>query len=57
MLPAETFEMRKSLLTLSLAKPRQNAKAMLKTYQFVYGDMHCITNSFCKKNVLKIATP
>ena len=57
MLPAETFEMRKSLLTLSLEKPRQNAKAMLKTYQFVYGDMHCITNSFCKKNVLKIATP
>jgi hypothetical protein len=33
MLPAETFEMRKGLLTLSLAKPRQNARASLKNYE------------------------
>jgi hypothetical protein len=53
MLPAETFEMRKCLLTLSLAKPRQNAEAILKTYELIiYGDTHYITNSFCK-NVLK----
>jgi hypothetical protein len=45
----------KSLLTLSLAKPRYNAEAILKTYAlFVYGDIQYITNLFCK-NVLKIA--
>jgi hypothetical protein len=31
MLPVETFEMRKHLLTLSLAKPREKTKAILKT--------------------------
>jgi hypothetical protein len=31
MLPAETFEMRKVLSTLSLAKPTQNAAAVSKT--------------------------
>jgi len=30
MLPAETAEMRKDLLTLDLAKPRKNTKAILK---------------------------
>jgi hypothetical protein len=30
MLPADTFEMRKRLLTLTLAKPRYNAKAILE---------------------------
>jgi len=30
-LPVETFEMRKHLLTLSLAKPSEKAKAILKT--------------------------
>jgi len=42
----------KTSLTLSLAK---NAKAVLKTYElFMYGDIYCITNLFCKY-VLKIA--
>jgi hypothetical protein len=31
MLPVETFEMGKRLLTLSLAKPREKTKAILKT--------------------------
>jgi hypothetical protein len=31
-LPAETFEIRKYLLTLSLAKPRQDMEAFLKIY-------------------------
>jgi len=58
MLPAEIFVIKESLLTLSLAKPRQNAaEAILKTYElFIYGDIQYITNSFCK-NVLKRATP
>jgi len=30
MLPAETAEMRKGLLTLALAKPRKRTKAILK---------------------------
>jgi hypothetical protein len=33
MLPAEAFDMRKRLLTLSLAKPRKNAGASLKNYE------------------------
>jgi hypothetical protein len=32
MLPAEAFQMRKVLSTLSLARPRQNAGAILKNY-------------------------
>jgi hypothetical protein len=32
MLPAETFETRKRLLTFSQAKPRQNIEAIWKTY-------------------------
>jgi hypothetical protein len=31
MLPAETFEIRKYLVTPSLAKPRQDMEAFLKT--------------------------
>ena len=38
---AEAFKIRKGLSTLYLAKPRWNAKAVLKTYDlFSYGDMH-----------------
>jgi hypothetical protein len=36
MLPVETFEMRKHLVTLSLAKPREKAKAILKTCIVTY---------------------
>jgi hypothetical protein len=49
MLPAEIFEMRKPLLTLSLAKPRYNAEAALKNEMFIYGVVHSITDSLCKK--------
>ena len=45
MLPAETFEMRKRLLTLSLAQLRQKTEAILKNYElFIYGDLQCITD-------------
>jgi len=36
MLPVETFEMGKRLLTLSLAKPREKTKAILKTFIETY---------------------
>jgi hypothetical protein len=40
-----------------LAKPRQNAEAILKTYElFIYGDIHSITEKFCK-TALKGAKP
>jgi hypothetical protein len=40
----------KGLLTLFLRKPKENAKAILKTYElFIYGN-----GSFCKK-VIKVA--
>jgi hypothetical protein len=56
MLVVEIFEMRKCLLTLSLAKPRLDVEEILKSYGlFIYGDIHYITTSFCK-NALKIAT-
>jgi hypothetical protein len=43
MLPAETLEKRKHLLTLSLAKLRQKAKAPLTIYElFIYGDIHFV---------------
>jgi hypothetical protein len=33
-----------------LAQPRQNAQVSFKTYEiFIYGDIHYITNSNCKK--------
>ena len=44
---AETYEMRKLLATLPLAKPRYNAGEIFKTYElFIYGDKPCLTNSF-----------
>jgi hypothetical protein len=40
-LPAETHEKRNHLLTLSLARLRQKAKAPLTIYElFIYGDIH-----------------
>ena len=52
-----TFEIRKRLLNTSLAQPRQNIEAILKTYKlFIYGDIDYITNTFCK-NMVKIVTP
>lgn len=49
--------MRRSLLNLSLAKPREKAEAILKTSEiFTCGDMPYITNSFSTStNVLKTA--
>jgi len=42
----------KNLLTLSQAKPKQNVEGTLETYElFIYGDIHYITNSFCKNIV------
>jgi hypothetical protein len=55
-LPTEAFGMRNGLLSPSLPKPRQNAEAIVKTYElFIYGDIHHIRSSF-RKNVLAIAT-
>jgi hypothetical protein len=52
MLPSETFEIGKSLLTLFLPKPIHNSTEFGKTYElFTFGDIHCTTNSF-GKNVL-----
>jgi hypothetical protein len=49
MLPAETLEMGKFILTLSLAKMRQNANATLETQKLlVYDDI--------LQNLLQIAT-
>lgn len=49
MLPAETFEMTKHLLTISLEKPRQNVEAVCKTCDLlIYGDIHRITSLFYK---------
>jgi hypothetical protein len=43
MLPAQTLEIRKRLLTLSLAKLRQKAKETLTIYElFIYGDIHVV---------------
>jgi hypothetical protein len=48
-LHAEKLGIRKCLLTLPLAKPRQNTEAILKIYELlIYGDIHCITDKFCK---------
>ena len=56
----ETFEMRKSLFTLPLAKPGQSAEAISKIYEMlIYDDIHytgrfimlsVITNIYNKKN-------
>jgi hypothetical protein len=49
MLPSETFEIGKRLLTLSLPKPIHNSTEFGKTYElFTFGDIHCIANSFGK---------
>jgi hypothetical protein len=56
MLQLEKFEMRKRLLTLPLAKPKQNAEEILRSYEpFLYGVTRCITNVF-GTNVLQVAT-
>jgi hypothetical protein len=40
MLPAETFELKEHLLTLSLKKPQQQAEAIWKTYELsIYEDI------------------
>jgi len=40
----------KGFLSLSLIKLKWSAEGILKTYeQFVYGDIHYITNYFCEK--------
>jgi hypothetical protein len=45
MLPEETLEMRKRLLTLSLTKPRKNVETVLKTYEkFISADILYITD-------------
>jgi hypothetical protein len=39
--------MRKRLLTLPLAKPKQNAEEILKIHElFIYGDIHFIASHF-----------
>ena len=49
--PAETFGLKKRLLTLSMAKPKQTADAVFITYElFVYGDITLLC-----QNALKIA--
>jgi hypothetical protein len=49
MLPAETFEIRKRLFTLYLAKPKKTTETILKVYEmFIYGDIHNINNVFCE---------
>jgi hypothetical protein len=49
MLPAKAFEMRKRLLTLSLAQPRQNKEAGFKMHElFIYRDIHYFIYSFSK---------
>jgi hypothetical protein len=46
--PVETFKMKERLLTLSLEKPRNNAKTILENYELsIYGDIHYTNNSFC----------
>jgi hypothetical protein len=46
MLPAGIFDMRKPLLTLSMANPRYKTKASLKIYElFIFGD---VIKHFCK---------
>jgi len=47
--PWRHFGMRKYFVTHSNARPAQNAKAILKTYElFIYRDVHYIPHSFCK---------
>jgi hypothetical protein len=54
MLSDETTEM--GVFNPAIAKPRENAKAIFKTYEgFIYGYIHYITDLFSKK-VQNIAT-
>jgi hypothetical protein len=56
LLPVETSEMRKCLLSLSLTKLIENAETR-DTDQLFLGGMHYyITNSFCK-NMIQAPTP
>jgi hypothetical protein len=56
MLSAETSEMRKRHLTLSLAKSSWYDEAVLKIYEmFVYGVIHYVVNLF-GRTVIKIGT-
>jgi hypothetical protein len=48
-------ETRKCLLSIPWQN-WDNIEVVLKTYELIYGDIHYITNVFCK-NVLKLATP
>jgi hypothetical protein len=50
------FQMRKRLLTVYMAKLRQDAEVILKTYGVFIYRQHYIANLF-HKNVQKIATP
>jgi hypothetical protein len=51
-LRAETINMRKSLLILSLTKLRQNTEVIWKSYEpFIYRDIHYIT-----KRIWKVST-
>jgi hypothetical protein len=57
MLPADTFEIGKRILTLYLAKLRYKAEDILETHElFIYENIHGITNSFCK-HLLKQSHP
>jgi hypothetical protein len=50
MLPARKLEIRKYLLTLSLAKLRQKAKEILIIYElFIYGDIHVVKCTLNKR--------
>jgi hypothetical protein len=54
-LPVETFEKKERLLILPLEIQRWKAEGISKNSEpFIYGDLHEITNSFCKSP--KIAT-
>ena len=51
-----TFEMRKPILAISLAKPKYNNKTILKTCElFIYLFIYDVTN-LIGKNILKITT-
>ena len=45
-----------SSVTLSMANTKYHGDALLKTYELIIcGDIHFITNSFCKKKYAKIS--
>lgn len=54
MLPAETFQRRKHLLTLHMLRHRKNAESILKIYEMF---MYTWRYQFSFVNVIKIATP